>query len=158
MESAHDQFVKDKLGKVSSCFFLAKWTLVTIHLHNGTTHSCHHPKPHQIPLEEIADSPSALHNTFFKISQRDKMIKGVRPEECNYCWRIEDSSKDNVSDRIYKSGDQWSLPYMDMIIRKDFYRFFKEHDRQRGTDFTKTFPEMTDFWNFCRDLADYNEA
>lgn len=33
--------------------------------------------------------------------------------------------------------------------RADFYRFFKEHDRRRGTDFLATFPEMTDFWNMC---------
>jgi len=37
--------------------------------------------------------------------------------------------------------------------RADFYRFFAEHDRRRGTDFLKTFPEMTAFWNECRRLA-----
>jgi len=26
--------------------------------------------------------------------------------------------------------------------RADFYRFFQEHDRRRGTDFLQTFPEM----------------
>jgi len=30
--------------------------------------------------------------------------------------------------------------------KADFYRFFAEHDRRRGTDFLKTFPEMTSFW------------
>jgi organic radical activating enzyme len=34
--------------------------------------------------------------------------------------------------------------------RADFYRFFSEHDRRRGTNFEKTFPEMTEFWNECR--------
>jgi organic radical activating enzyme len=34
--------------------------------------------------------------------------------------------------------------------RADFYRFFSEHDRRRGTDFLKTFPEMTEFWNECK--------
>lgn len=38
--------------------------------------------------------------------------------------------------------------------RADFYRFFSEHDRRRGTDFLKTFPEMADFWETCRDLAE----
>jgi hypothetical protein len=32
----------------------------------------------------------------------------------------------------------------------DFYRFFSEHDRRRGTDFLKTFPEMTAWWQECK--------
>jgi len=31
----------------------------------------------------------------------------------------------------------------------DFYRFFSEHDRRRGTDFEKTFPEMISWWKQC---------
>lgn len=34
--------------------------------------------------------------------------------------------------------------------RADFYRFFNEHDRRRGTNFLDTFPEMTEFWNECK--------
>jgi hypothetical protein len=33
--------------------------------------------------------------------------------------------------------------------KADFYRFFSEHDRRRGTDFLKTFPEMNSFWREC---------
>lgn len=33
--------------------------------------------------------------------------------------------------------------------RADFYRFFSEHDRRRGTDFLKTFPEMSEWWREC---------
>lgn len=33
--------------------------------------------------------------------------------------------------------------------RADFYRFFAEHDRRRGTDFLQTFPEMTAWWQEC---------
>jgi hypothetical protein len=36
--------------------------------------------------------------------------------------------------------------------RKDFFRFFTEHDRRRGTDFLKTFPELEEFWNLCKNL------
>lgn len=36
--------------------------------------------------------------------------------------------------------------------RKDFYRFFSEHDRRRGTDFVKTFPELEEFWNLCKSI------
>lgn len=42
----------------------------------------------------------------------------------------------------------------DKIIegRKDFYNWFKEYDFRRGTDFAKTFPEMTDFYKQCGKL------
>lgn len=33
--------------------------------------------------------------------------------------------------------------------KADFYRFFSEHDRRRGTDFLKTFPEMSSWWKDC---------
>jgi organic radical activating enzyme len=33
--------------------------------------------------------------------------------------------------------------------RADFYRFFAEHDRRRGTDFLATFPEMSQWWQEC---------
>jgi len=34
--------------------------------------------------------------------------------------------------------------------KADFYRFFSEHDRRRGTDFLKTFPEMSGWWAECQ--------
>ena len=50
---------------------------------------------------------------------------------------------------------QWMQKGTDDVERKraDFYRFFAEHDRRRGTDFEQTFPEMTEFWDECRWLA-----
>jgi len=35
------------------------------------------------------------------------------------------------------------------VARADFYKFFNEHDRRRGTDFLKTFPEMASWWAEC---------
>jgi organic radical activating enzyme len=37
--------------------------------------------------------------------------------------------------------------------RADFYRFFSEHDRRRGTDFLFAFPEMKAFWEECKALS-----
>jgi organic radical activating enzyme len=37
--------------------------------------------------------------------------------------------------------------------KADFYRFFKEHDVRRDTDFLETFPEMTDWWRECEYYA-----
>ena len=33
--------------------------------------------------------------------------------------------------------------------KADFYRFFTEHDRRRGSDFLKSFPEMRSWWAEC---------
>jgi hypothetical protein len=40
--------------------------------------------------------------------------------------------------------------------KADFYRFFSEHDRRRGTDFLKTFPEMTAWWKECEYHANHS--
>jgi hypothetical protein len=39
------------------------------------------------------------------------------------------------------------------LQRADFYRFFNEHDRRRGTDFLTTFPSMREFWKECEYYA-----
>ena len=36
--------------------------------------------------------------------------------------------------------------------RKDFYKWFTEYDRRRGTDFVKTFPALVNFMEQCSDL------
>lgn len=95
---------KKKLDKVGPGFCLAKWEQVTLHLHNGTTHSCYHPRVHAIPLNELKNNPSAIHNTFYKKLQRKIMLEGGRPPECSFCWNIEDSSDKCYSDRLYKSA------------------------------------------------------
>jgi len=110
------QEYKNKINAVSPSFCIAKWKQVTLHLQTGHNHSCHHPTTHKIPLNELVVNPSALHNTNFKKSQRKMMLTGKRPEECDYCWRVEDSSDSNISDRIYKSYDQtWAQPYLEEI-------------------------------------------
>jgi len=37
--------------------------------------------------------------------------------------------------------------------KADFYRFFAEHDRRRGTDFLAAFPEMRGWWAECSYLS-----
>ena len=91
------------LNSVSPSFCLAKWYSVSLHLPTGKTHSCYHPPAHNIPLEELARTPDALHNTQHKKEQRAKMLKGERPKECEFCWSLEDQG--NMSDRAYRSKD-----------------------------------------------------
>jgi organic radical activating enzyme len=113
--------VKEKLDGVGCGFCLAKWTQVTMHLGTGLTHSCHHPVQHKIPLAELRNNPSALHNTRFKKKKRKEMLEGKRPQECNYCWNIEDSSN-SFSDRTFKSAEPWSLDQFEEIKNSDWRR------------------------------------
>jgi len=85
-------------------FCLAKWHHVTMYLQSGETHSCYHPKPHKIPLEELKDNPSALHNTMEKKLERKMMLEGKKPEGCQYCWNIESMGPDYISDRHIRNG------------------------------------------------------
>lgn len=36
--------------------------------------------------------------------------------------------------------------------RYSFYKFIDEHDKRRGTDFCKTFPELEEFYNQCKTI------
>ena len=121
--------VKEKLDKVGCGFCLAKWTQVTIHLGSGLTHSCHHVKAHPIDLNELAKNPGTLHNTGFKKNVRKQMLNNERPNECDYCWRIEDNT-DEYSDRVFKSSDPFSWPDFDTISKmtgdENFYPRYVE--------------------------------
>jgi organic radical activating enzyme len=87
----------------SKSFCGAKWYNATIWLGSGMTTSCHHPLPHKVSLEEVQANPRALHNTPKKKSERLMMQSGERPSGCEYCWKIEDIGRDNISDRVYKT-------------------------------------------------------
>ena len=87
----------------SSSFCGAKWYNATIWLGSGQTTSCHHPLPHAIDIDDIQRTPAALHNTQRKKMEREQMQKGERPSGCEYCWKIEDIGRDNISDRVYKT-------------------------------------------------------
>jgi hypothetical protein len=103
--------VRDELNEKGNGMCLAKWTQVTLQLQSGHNHSCHHPRTHKISEAEIARNPSALHNTRYKKLRRKEMLSGARPVECDYCWNVEDNS-DRFSDRIFKSGENWSYPFI----------------------------------------------
>lgn len=50
-------------------------------------------------------------------------------------------AKSNLSPEKIKEG------------RIDFYNWFTEYDRRRGTNFLETYPEMKNFWNLCKEEA-----
>jgi hypothetical protein len=103
--------MKEKLGQ-GLC--LAKWKQVSLHLPTGLNNSCYHPPLHEIPVDLLADNPSVLHNTPHKKQQRQIMLRQERPQECGYCWAMEDNGK--LSDRHYRSGEPWASKDLDTVI------------------------------------------
>ncbi len=97
------EYKKQILDTKSASFCGAKWYNATIWLGSGMTTSCHHPLPHKIDLEAIKTNPSAIHNTAQKKQERKQMQNSDRPKGCEYCWKIEDIDRNNISDRVYKS-------------------------------------------------------
>lgn len=106
-----------KLDKVSSTMCMAKWLQVSMHLPQGLTQSCYHPPTHKVPLNELAESPRALHNTQEKMLQRKQMKEGERPGGCHYCWNIEDAPDGpHLSDRQYRSSEWWVDDAWDEVV------------------------------------------
>jgi len=101
-ETLH-QYKERIIDPISKSYCAAKWYNATIWLGHGQTASCHHPPGHWIPLEELKDNPSAIHNTSHKKKMRKLMQEGERPAECEYCWKVEDMGKQHISDRVFKT-------------------------------------------------------
>ena len=97
------EFRQQVLDPISDSFCGAKWYNATIWLGSGMTTSCHHPPAHHVSVEAVQANPRALHNTPEKKRDRAQMIAGERPPGCEYCWKIEDIGRENISDRVYKS-------------------------------------------------------
>jgi len=107
MSDTQHQIIKKIISIVdetSPTFCLAKWHHVTLYLQTGETHSCYHPAPHKIELEELKDNPSALHNTSHKKLERKEMLEGIKTKGCQYCWNIEAMGPNYISDRHIKTA------------------------------------------------------
>ena len=144
------QTVKNLLNDTGCGFCLAKFTQVTMHLGTGLVHSCHHPKAHVIPLEELANNPAALFNTSQLKAARKQMLSGEKPSECDYCWRVED--RNSPSDRYFKSLENWALSTHDMVLENgheiDYYPTYLEVDFSNVCNFNCIYcgPEYSSIW------------
>lgn len=91
---------KNKLNSLrkntSPTFCMAKFHEATIWLYSSKISSCHHT-----PLLPTGNSIINFYNTREKRQQQDVMINGLKPAECNYCWKLEE--QDLASDRELKS-------------------------------------------------------
>jgi len=103
------------IQEISSTFCLAKWHHTSIYLHTGQTHSCYHPSPHKILLEEVKNNPSALHNTLEKKKERALMLVGEKPKGCQYCWNVESLSDTHISDRHDRNANIYRPERIDEI-------------------------------------------
>lgn len=119
-ETDNIKIVKEITNKISPTFCLAKWHHTTIYLHTGKTHSCYHPAPHDIPLEEIETNPSALHNTIQKKKERALMLIGEKPKGCQYCWNVEALSDTHISDRHERNAGIYNQQRLDEIVNNSW--------------------------------------
>ena len=108
------------MNEISPTFCMAKWHHTTIYLQTGETHSCYHPAPHKIPLDEIVVDASALHNTTQKKHERLEMLNGEKPSGCNYCWNIEALGEDYISDRKERNSTIYTPERFQQIKNGDW--------------------------------------
>ena len=78
-----------------------------------------------------------------KMEQPDNPYKGFKDYEAHRLQRVIDWMRE---------GSKLDPEYVKMQ-KANFYHFFNEHDRRRGTNFTAIFPEMIDFWRECKYYA-----
>ena len=121
MNENFKQYRERVLDSKSTSFCGAKWYNATTWLGSGTTASCHHPPAHKIPLVEVDEDYTAIHNTSHKKEMRRMMQTGERPTECEYCWKMEDMGKNAISDRVFKS-----IIYSDEDLQKAYDTKFNE--------------------------------
>jgi hypothetical protein len=71
---------------------------------------------------------------------------------------VDNTASDKFTDLEYEKFRR-VVSYMETTVysdakiaegRGDFYRWFTEYDRRRGTNFVKTFPELENFYNSCK--------
>ena len=74
------------------------------------------------------------------LETEDKPFQGFKDYEVQRMQRVLDWMQE---------GSKLDQEYV-IMQRADFYKFFNEHDKRRGTWFLNTFPEMKEFWNECR--------
>jgi hypothetical protein len=108
---------EDMKGLLGPALCLAKWKQVSLHLPTGLNNSCYHPPLHTIQVEDIGRGGTGLHNTAYKKQQRQLMLAGTKPAECQYCWNME--VNDKLSDRHYRSGEPWAAKDFDAIVNSN---------------------------------------
>jgi len=83
-------------NNTSQTICLAKFHESTIWLYESKIASCHHT-----PFLLTGKDTLTFYNPEGRRKQQESMLSGNKPEECNYCWKLE--AQDVISDRERKS-------------------------------------------------------
>jgi hypothetical protein len=90
------KLLQDLRNQTSQTLCLAKFHESTIWLYESKIASCHHT-----PFLLTGNDTLTFYNPEGRRQQQYSMLKGNKPDECNYCWKLE--AQDVVSDREKKS-------------------------------------------------------
>ena len=99
-----------------------------------------------LPLEfsDTVKSHSELAQSFTEVFHHN-----LNPSGVSYGYtEIEIAKMKRIYDWMISPQDEKSL----LKNRHNFYNFFNAHDKRRGTDFCKTFPEYEEFFNMCKSI------
>jgi hypothetical protein len=111
----------------------------------------HHNEDRSISLDiPYLDNPNWMSIRILPIEYRAKVLKQVGFMKDNHCGgrgfqNIEIQKLERLQYLIDEEKDIDNL--------KDFVAFFDEHDRRRNTNFLATFPELTELYNYCKNLG-----
>lgn len=108
--------MKRKLDAISPSFCPVKWKHATISLGVGNAKSCCHQDFRQISLDSKRQGQQ-FHETPEDIKERQMMLKGERPKNCQTCWWAEDLNQ--LSDRHTWSSRTWMSDTVDDIIQSN---------------------------------------
>jgi hypothetical protein len=110
----------------------------------------HHASLRSITIDiPYLDNPKWLSVRILPESYKEKILEQVKFMRDNACG--------------HKGFQSWEADKLERITYilesepekthlKDFALFFDEHDKRRGSNLLKTFPEFTDFYNHCKTI------
>jgi MoaA/NifB/PqqE/SkfB family radical SAM enzyme len=108
-----DTILQSLKDSTSQTLCLAKFHEATVWLYNSRIASCHHT-----PLVPTGNTTLTFFNPAEKREQQRKMLAGERPEECGYCWKLEDQNL--TSDRYKKSRHFKSAESAESYLNPEF--------------------------------------
>tara|TARA_B110000503_G_scaffold122005_1_gene186129 strand:- start:286 stop:1038 length:753 start_codon:yes stop_codon:yes gene_type:complete len=149
-----EEFITDVPERSSLTFIITMNNLSIVNLKRLLEHILYLRKQHTTTYQRIWFDTPLLRTPEWQSIQ-------ILPKSYQQClWDCINFMTDNL-DEMHGFKDyevlkmrrdlQWMQEGTSDTERKqaDFYRFFNEHDRRRGTNFIETFPEMAEFWSTC---------
>jgi organic radical activating enzyme len=96
------------------------------------------------------DNPNWMSIRILPIEYRKEVLKQVEYMKSNHC-----------GGRGFQDFEMQKLERLQYLIDEEkdienpnyFVVFFDEHDRRRNTNFLATFPELTELYNYCKNLG-----